>query len=238
MLIAHRGGVGNTNIQENSLQAFSRAMLMFPRIGGIEFDVRKTKDNILIVAHDPTVIMNGKHEYIDTLTYSNIKGRYNYDDDINNHLCTLTEVLDLAKSQNYKGELNIEIKDYDVTELLNSTIDKPEYRDLIFFITSFLHSEINKFNLLEKEVNSKLGYLFASYPYNMKDVLSLTYSYLNTTYPMKIVLNDKSLPRCMNHPQMQELLNHAENISVYTVNMAEDIKYYQECGFSVITDFI
>ncbi len=53
-LIAHRGGHDKKlNIQENTLEAFLHAHNM--GCEGIEFDIHHTKDNKIIVNHDPTL---------------------------------------------------------------------------------------------------------------------------------------------------------------------------------------
>lgn len=230
-MIAHRGGVLGTNIEENSIESFSRAMLMpLDYVKGIEFDLRRTNDNVCIIAHDPTLYMKdvNKEKYICDLNFSQIRQEYP-------NICTFYELLDLALSSNYKGELNIEIKDYDISEDICSIITNIKYRHLHFFITSFLHSEVQSFyeRITEEYENynsPKMGYLFSSYPYNMKNILS---DLPNTLF---IVLNDKTLPRNHDHPLMQLLIKHSHRIYIYTVNNKDETDYYLKCGFHVITD--
>ena len=49
MVIAHRG-LTNKNIKENTLESFLNAVRK--KYDGIELDIRKTKDNKIVVIHD------------------------------------------------------------------------------------------------------------------------------------------------------------------------------------------
>ena len=74
-LIAHRGYFDNSkNIPENSLKAFKRA-IKYNFI--IEFDIRKTKDDVLVVFHDDKLKrMCGINKSIENCTYSELKKLY------------------------------------------------------------------------------------------------------------------------------------------------------------------
>ncbi|MDQ6984909.1 MAG: glycerophosphodiester phosphodiesterase [Candidatus Dojkabacteria bacterium] len=58
--IAHRGNSGEFN--DNSLEGLISASKS--NADGVEFDVRKTKDNYLIVFHNNAVEINGKTEWV------------------------------------------------------------------------------------------------------------------------------------------------------------------------------
>lgn len=64
-IIAHRGSAGAES-KENTLETFDDAIKL--GVDMVEFDVRKTLDNVLIVTHDPTI--DGKD--IAGLTYTEI----------------------------------------------------------------------------------------------------------------------------------------------------------------------
>jgi len=241
-MIAHRGGVLGTDIEENSIEAFSRVMSMpFNKIEGIEFDLRKTKDHIYVIVHDPTLYMKNSNtsKYICELNFSEIREEYP-------SICTLIELLDLASSFKYKGDLNIEIKEYNLSKGVCSIITNIKYKDLRFFITSFLHSEVQSFYETIRQhdddddfIFPKIGYLFSSYPYNLENILSLRFDspHINTAlFEAYIVLNDKTLPRDHDHPLMQLLVKYSGRIYIYTVNNKNEIDYYRKCGFHVITD--
>lgn len=73
LLIAHRGAHNNTqNLIENTLEAFRLAKES--GCWGIEFDVRATADNILIVNHDSTLNRLWGHDVaIADLTFSQLR---------------------------------------------------------------------------------------------------------------------------------------------------------------------
>src|SRR3990167_7046693 len=53
-LIAHRGAYDHSkNIIENTTAAFEHALKL--KCYGVEFDVRSTADNVLVIHHDPTL---------------------------------------------------------------------------------------------------------------------------------------------------------------------------------------
>ena len=103
LIISHRGIYNNTNIPENSLLSFKKAIeLDYP----IELDVNITKDNKLIVFHDHNLLrMTGLNKDINEITYSEIKNLYLLN--TKEKIPTLEEVLKLVKG---KVLLNIEIK--------------------------------------------------------------------------------------------------------------------------------
>ena len=93
LIVAHRGA--SAWEKENSLQAFSEAI----EIGCdmIEFDVRRTADDVCIVHHDSAI--QGKE--IQTLSYQDLRA---LDDDI----ATLEEVLMLTRG---RIKLDVELKE-------------------------------------------------------------------------------------------------------------------------------
>lgn len=87
-LVAHRGAHDKGRlIQENTIAAFERAK----QLGcyGIEFDVHATKDNVLVINHDPTLKrVWGHHGSIDSLPFIELR-------DSIPKVPTLEEVIDL-----------------------------------------------------------------------------------------------------------------------------------------------
>ena len=69
-VIAHRGASGLVDV-ENTLEAFEKAVEI--KADMVEFDVRKTKDNVLIVFHDK----NFQDVPIGWLTYEEMEKRAN-----------------------------------------------------------------------------------------------------------------------------------------------------------------
>jgi glycerophosphoryl diester phosphodiesterase len=94
LIYAHRGV--RDAAPENSLAAFQKAI----DIGcdGVELDVRKTKDNVLVVVHDPDF----HSKFIRSLNFGELSELSN------NQIPALKEVLDLCLG---KISLNVELKE-------------------------------------------------------------------------------------------------------------------------------
>lgn len=129
MIVAHRGA--SSLARENTLDSFRKAIEI--GVDMIEFDVRKTRDQVLIVHHDE--LMNGKP--VKELTYDEISNRAKGQ---GFSIPTLEEVL---KHTSGKIKLDVEIKEVgyekEVVELLFRYFEKDQ-----FVITSFLDSCIKK----------------------------------------------------------------------------------------------
>lgn len=98
MVIAHRGASALA-YHENTLEAFQIAIDL--HVDMVEFDVRRTRDNVLIVYHDPAIDGHIIYE----MTYNRINdiaSRSGY------RVPALEEVLDLCKG---KIKLDIELKE-------------------------------------------------------------------------------------------------------------------------------
>ena len=95
--IAHGGG--GSGVHENKIETIKRS-LSDDLIDAIEVDVRKTKDNILVLSHDRGVKTHGHTVWIDNVKFSDIK-----------HLgvVSLAEALPFFKAS--KKILDIVIKD-------------------------------------------------------------------------------------------------------------------------------
>ena len=135
---AHRGAKGLVKF-ENTIEAFAKAI----EVGsdGIELDVRKTKDNIIVVRHD-----------------ADIKG---------NKICDLTkdELDEITKKEGFicptleetilycKGKilLDIEVKEAGYEEeILKAILKHLSYDE--FYIRSFIDKTVRKFKKLDKNV--------------------------------------------------------------------------------------
>lgn len=146
-IFAHRGSKGNR--PENTLAAFREALSL--EIEGIELDVHMTKDKQLVVIHDETVdrTTNGKG-FVKDLTLNEIKqldaGSWFSKEYEGEKIPTLSEVLELVKSSNFK--LNIELKNdvflYEgIEEAVLNEVEKYSYTDNVI-LSSFNHYSIRK----------------------------------------------------------------------------------------------
>ena len=119
-VVAHRGDWRNS--PENSIQAFKNCIEM--GVDMIEIDVRKTKDNELVIIHDATVdrTTNGKGKVSD-LTLEEVKKlrlRAGHGVVTRHEVPTLEEVLNLCKG---KVLINID-KGYDYFQQMYSLLAK------------------------------------------------------------------------------------------------------------------
>ena len=81
-IISHRGKI-DLSSPENDLRGIQEAIDL--GVGMVEFDVRKTSDEVLVCHHDAKV--NGVS--VSSLTYESLRNS-------NEHLCRLEEVLSLS----------------------------------------------------------------------------------------------------------------------------------------------
>ncbi len=153
--IAHRGYTTNF-IKENTIEAFDNAMNN--SFEGFECDVRKTKDNVLVISHDATIdrTSNGKG-LIRELTYKELL-HYNFGTkEVPSKIPTLERVL-----KTFKNTIKIiEIKTrVDLTSILG-LIDENTY--FIGFDTSYI-KELKKkypklkFGILNYVLNNREDY--------------------------------------------------------------------------------
>lgn len=138
LLIAHRGG--RSGVYENKIETIKRA-LKNDSVDIVEVDVRKTKDNVLVLNHNRGVDINGKRFWIDKTLYDEIK-----------HLGipTLEEILVLFK--NSQKILNLDIKEKNITEDIVSLLKKNNYFKKIYFDSPHLET---LFELQEEVVNGE-----------------------------------------------------------------------------------
>ena len=117
-IIAHRGASGLTEF-DNSLESFRKAVELGADM--IEFDVRKTRDDVLIAFHDPEI----QGERISDLSYEEL---LDITEEIGFRVPTVEDVVNLSKG---KIGLDIELKEegYEekVVELVKDQLDYDSY---------------------------------------------------------------------------------------------------------------
>ena len=98
-IIAHRGSAGKDS-NENTIESFKDAIRL--GVDMVEFDVRKTLDNVLIVTHDPTI--DGKT--VATLTDTEICAG---DEARGYHIPTFKDVIKICHNRVF---MDIELKEH------------------------------------------------------------------------------------------------------------------------------
>ena len=149
-IIAHRGIFNNQDIPENSLKAFQKSLLL-----GIAFelDVQLTKDNILVVFHDESLLrMVGVDLKIEELFYRDLE-KFSLLS-TSEKIPTLKEVLALT---NNKVLIDIEIKPTKKISKICNILYKELEHYSNFTVKSF-HPKIVRY--LKKHYSHwKVGYL-------------------------------------------------------------------------------
>ena len=161
-IYAHRGNSGF--FPENTMYAFKKSLDL--GIYGIEIDVQKTKDGILVVHHDETLgrMFDGKGS-IKKSTFEQLRELNLKDEELKNKadckIPTLEEVLEFIKDTDLT--LNIEIKN---NKVRYKNIEK---KPLNLFIESNKLSKLDTLNDMLKEIKLEKSKIEQEIQQEMKD---------------------------------------------------------------------
>ena len=185
MIIAHRG-LTDKEIKENTLESFINAI----RNGydGIELDIRKTKDNKIVVLHDAFINRTSNASgYIKNKTYKELK-RINFGTKKHpTKIPLLKEVLINLKNSVIIIELKEEFKTKELEDIL-----KYNQGNKIYFC-SFFQYYLNTIKDL-KYPKGLINYLLNSdIDYNEYDFYLLYYKYYNKKFLNKLKEINKNL---------------------------------------------
>lgn len=205
-IIGHRGACGYE--PENTILSFKKALQL--GVDMIEFDVRKSLDDKLVVIHDATVnrTTNGTGAVAD-MTFEQLR---KLDADKGQQIPTLQEALDFI---NRKVRVNIEIKAVDaVSELanvVNNYITKKGWSPADFLISSFHLSALQEFHQLVSTIQLML--IFSKIPNNyLEQVHSI---------PVQMVaISAASISREI----VDQMHHNSIPVIVYTVNDSKEIE--------------
>lgn len=210
-IIAHRGSWAKDGLPQNSRAALQAALAL--NLYGVEFDVRQTKDGVLVINHDAIFgdMKIGSETYEDLSLYKLNNGEI---------LPTLEDFLSIYQGSNQKVRLIIELKNcnpLDIVELVN----RYDIRDRVDYI-SFSRSYCDK--LVELGYASQVLYLGGDI--SPDEIIKLGYSgidYQNTVF--------------YSHP---EWITRAKDLGlrvfVWTVNSIPEIQYFIEKELIITTD--
>lgn len=202
--IAHRG-LHSSDIIENSIEAIELGSKV-KYLDGVEFDVRLTKDNKVVVIHDKTIdrVSNGVGT-VANMTLRQLR-KYNYGSDVApSTISTLDEVLDVITPGSL---LIIELKDEDkrnsvlVTEVLK-ILDK--YPNLNIWLKSFSSQIVD---LLQNSSKYPVGILVDKT--STKELLKDTYFYSISKHVI-----DKNI--------VKNLIKRDKIIMIWTINTKEEL---------------
>lgn len=206
-LIAHRGLVDH-NICENTIKAFKNAISK--GYNGIELDIRKTKDNIIVVLHDKYInrTSNGKGN-INKLTYKEVS-KYNFGTKTNkSKIPTLKEVIKTINNTTIFIELKENIEKEELTNILNINSTNK------YYIMSFNKKYID--NLIGIKYN--LGLI--NYVFNTL----IDYNKYNFILVLEDLFNEDIYKYLKQQNLEVVLYNLKNNISIKNKKLLNDIKY-------------
>lgn len=146
-IISHRGE--SKYAPENTMSAFYLAEHI--NSDGIECDIRKTKDNQLVLIHDKTInrTSNGKGE-VSNYTYDELLN-FNFGD--NEKIVKLTDFLNYFSNKNLK--IYLEVKEPGYERLIYDQISKYNLDNIT--LISFKYEILEKFRIISNKI--KLGWL-------------------------------------------------------------------------------
>ena len=205
-IFAHRGASGLVKY-ENTIDAFNKAIEV--NSDGIELDVRKTKDNVIVVNHNPDIsgLIIKDHTYQELLTKTLSIGY---------KLATLEETLIFCQNKIF---LDIEVKEPGFEQELITLVMKYLKYDQ-FYIRSFIESVIIK----TKEIDKSIKTVLLISPKNSSDIWC-------NIFPNKKIKRT-SCDIISPHRKLVRLgfikRMHRKNIlvSIWTVNDEQDMKKF------------
>ena len=142
IIIAHRGASGLVQF-ENTIESFTRAVEVGAAM--IEFDIRKTHDNKIIVYHDPHIAgLNLKEK-----SYKEINKQANKD---GFNIPLLSEVVNTFKN---KIKFDIELKETGYEEEIIKIVQNQLKYDQ-YIIKSFITKSIKKIKIIDPHIRTAL----------------------------------------------------------------------------------
>jgi len=215
-IIGHHGACGYE--PENTILSFKKSLQL--GIDMIEFDVRKSFDDKLVIMHDATVnrTTNGTGAIAD-MTFAQLR---KLDAGKGQKIPTLQEVLDYI---NRKVRVDIEIKAVDaVSELANvvhNYISKKGWSPTDFLISSFNLSALHEFHQLVP--NIQLMLIFSEVPNNWLELVQ--------SIPVQMV----AISAAFISKEIVDQMHHNDiPVVVYTVNDSKEITRMKALGIDGI----
>jgi glycerophosphoryl diester phosphodiesterase len=209
--IGHRGA--RAYEPENTIRSFKKALEI--GVDAVELDVRRTKDNQLVVIHDADVkrTTDGKG-LVNELTLKEIKALSTENDE---KIPTLEEVLDFLDK---KVKILIELKEAGVEkQVLTAANERGLQKNVI--IVSFIEEALQKVRELNREVET--GLIYARHKNPLRTALELKANYLLPLY------------RFTHTDNVQKAHENGLKVIVWTINKPEEVAEYAKKGVDGIT---
>ena len=204
--IGHRGA--RAYEPENTLSSFRRALEL--GVDAVELDVKKTRDNELVVIHNADVnkTTDGSGS-VSELTLEQIKGLVT---EKGEQVPTLEEVLDVVAR---RVKVLIELKETGTEEQVMELIHKKRLTENVI-IVSFSEDVLRKVRELDEEVATGLIYVRHKNP--IQAALDLKAEYLLSLY------------RFTHSANVKKAHENGLKVIVWTINTKEEAEEYKKKG--------
>jgi len=209
--IGHRGA--RAYAAENTIASFRKALEI--GVDAVELDVRKTKDNQLVVIHDADVKRTTNGEgLVSELTLKEIK---DFSAEGGEKIPTLKETLDFLDK---KVKIFIELKETGIEkDVLDMLHEKGVEKNVV--VVSFLEEALKKVRELDKDVET--GLIYATHRNPVKAALELKANYLVALY------------RFMHTANVEKAHENGLKVVVWTINNPAEVEEYAAKGVDGIT---
>ena len=208
--VGHRGA--RAYEPENTLRSFKKAVEL--GVDAVELDVRKTKDQEIVVIHDADIkrTTNGSG-LVSDLTLQQIK---TYSTEKNEKIPTLAEALDFIDK---KARVFIELKETGFEEQVLSVVYRKELVKNVV-IVSFLEDALRKVRELDPEIET--GLIYAKHKNPLKAALELKAQWLLAFYKFTHTAN------------VQKAHESGLKVLVWTVNTPEEVAEMKKKGVDAV----
>jgi glycerophosphoryl diester phosphodiesterase len=204
--IGHRGA--RAYAPENTLSSFKKALEI--GVDAVELDVRKTKDDQLVVIHDADIKRTtNKTGLLSELTLKEIKSVVTGKDE---KIPSLEEALDFLDK---KTKILIELKETGIEDQVLSLVKQRGLTKNVI-IVSFIEDTLKKIRERDKEVET--GLIYARHKNPIKAALELKANYLLSFYKFTHSAN------------VQKAHENGLKVIVWTVNTPEEVAEYMKKG--------
>jgi glycerophosphoryl diester phosphodiesterase len=209
--IGHRGA--RAYAPENTIASFRKALEI--GVDAVELDVRKTKDDQLVVIHDADVKRTTNGEgLVSELTLKEIK---NFSAEGGEKIPTFKETLDFLDK---KVKIFIELKETGIEkDVLDMVHEKGVEKNVV--VVSFLEEALKKVRELDKDVET--GLIYATHRNPVKAALELKANYLVALY------------RFVHTANVEKAHENGLKVVVWTINNPAEVEQYAAKGVDGIT---
>ena len=196
--IIHRGITSN-NIKENTYLSIRNALYDKEALG-VEFDIRLTKDNKIILSHDSMINLN----YIENMSYRDVIKYKN--------ITTLDKVLDINSNKIFLIDIKTNNNYQEFSKVLIKYLSN--YKDKNIYLASFDRKIIN---ILKKNLSNKMGYISFINKKNNNKIELINYKMISNKRIKRIKNKELFLWTIHTTIEEKEIINKFSNINKYYI---------------------